>query len=114
MIHRKDSEQQNKPTVWSRLAERKDEWGYVEDFRERLDDVVPGEWDATYELLRTENAPDGTEGRVASLVTFKCRVQILGVIREGVATSVSPESAAEYAFLDACAMFGMGRVTVPE
>src|SRR5256885_16742624 len=50
--------------------------------RERLDSVVPGEWDLTLELLPTITAADSDE----SGCSFKARLQILGVIREDVGT----------------------------
>src|SRR3954454_12345444 len=44
--------------------------------RERLDTVVPGEWDLTLELLPTLPAvEDATE---TALCSFKARLQILG------------------------------------
>src|SRR6476646_10895771 len=44
--------------------------------RERLDTVVPGEWDLTLELLPV-NTSDDSDGAQYS---FKARLQILGVI----------------------------------
>src|SRR3954468_612398 len=49
--------------------------------RERLDTVVPGEWDLTLELLPAMAAMADVEGVECS---FKARLQILGVIREDV------------------------------
>src|ERR671932_1545468 len=49
--------------------------------RERLDSVVPGEWDLTLELLPA--LPGGDSDTSCS---FKARLQILGVIREDVGT----------------------------
>src|SRR5215207_2090692 len=53
---------------------------YVEanTVRERLDGIVPGEWDLTLELLPTL---PGADEEVAA-ASFKARLQILGVIRE--------------------------------
>src|SRR3954470_21867724 len=48
--------------------------------RERLDSVVPGEWDLTLELLPALVPNDGDE----TGCSFKARLQILGVIREDV------------------------------
>ena len=45
--------------------------------RERLDTVVPGEWDLTLDLLPGLAAGDDGE----SQCSFKARLQILGVIR---------------------------------
>src|SRR5215210_8992054 len=50
--------------------------------RERLDAVVPGEWNLTLELLPAIAAEDGD----GSQCSFKARLQILGVIREDVGT----------------------------
>src|SRR5213595_2254981 len=57
---------------------------YVEanTVRERLDTVVPGEWDLTLDLLPALAAQDD-DGHSCS---FKARLQILGVIREDVGT----------------------------
>src|SRR5579864_6830295 len=51
--------------------------------RERLDGIVPGEWDLTLELLPHVPSPDDPADSVCS---FKARLQILGVIREDVGT----------------------------
>ena len=50
--------------------------------RERLDGVVPGEWDLTLELLPTLARDDDDEPSCS----FKARLQVLGVIREDVGT----------------------------
>ena len=52
--------------------------------RERLDAVVPGEWDLTLELLPPVAGleEDANQGPCS----FKARLQILGVIREDVGT----------------------------
>src|ERR671921_2477936 len=47
--------------------------------RERLDTVVPGEWDLTLDLLPPMPSEDGD-----ATCSFKARLQILGVIREDV------------------------------
>src|ERR687886_2238087 len=47
--------------------------------RERLDGVVPGEWDLTLELLP---ALPGLDDGEAAACSFRARLQILGVIRE--------------------------------
>ena len=46
--------------------------------RERLDTVVPGEWDLTLELMPTLVSDDADE----PTCSFKARLQVLGVIRE--------------------------------
>jgi Rad52/22 family double-strand break repair protein len=73
--------------------------------RERLDAVVPGEWDLTLELLPPlPGLDDGGEGVACS---FKARLQILGVIREDVGTGRDYKSAATDAFKRAAVRFGI-------
>ena len=72
--------------------------------RERLDSVVPGEWDLTLELLPTLAQHD--ENGEASC-SFKARLQILGVIREDVGTGRDYKSAATDAFKRAAVRFGV-------
>jgi len=73
--------------------------------RERLDAVVPGEWDLTLELLPPLPAmDDGSEGTTCS---FKARLQILGVIREDVGTGRDYKAAATDAFKRAAVRFGI-------
>ena len=73
--------------------------------RERLDAVVPGEWDLTLELLpplpSLDEAPDGGN------CSFKARLQILGVIREDVGTGRDYKAAATDAFKRAAVRFGI-------
>jgi hypothetical protein len=78
---------------------------YVEanTVRERLDGVVPGEWDLTLELLPQLQGAD-EETAVAS---FKARLQILGVIREDVGTGRDYKAAATDAFKRAAVRFGI-------
>jgi hypothetical protein len=71
--------------------------------RERLDAVVPGEWDLTLELLPPVSGEDG-EGVQPS---FKARLQILGVIREDVGTGRDYKSASTDAFKRAAVRFGI-------
>ena len=71
--------------------------------RERLDGVVPGEWDLTLELLPTL-ASDEQDGPECS---FKARLQILGVIREDVGTGRDYKQAATDAFKRAAVRFGI-------
>ena len=71
--------------------------------RERLDGVVPGEWDLTLDLLPALPATD-EEGERCS---FKARLQILGVIREDVGTGRDYKSAATDAFKRAAVRFGI-------
>ena len=70
--------------------------------RERLDSVVPGEWDLTLELLPSLPVADGD-----AACTFKARLQILGVIREDVGTGRDYKSAATDAFKRAAVRFGI-------
>jgi Rad52/22 family double-strand break repair protein len=71
--------------------------------RERLDSVVPGEWDLTLELLPTVPGEDGD----GTQCTFKARLQILGVIREDVGTGRDYKSASTDAFKRAAVRFGI-------
>lgn len=72
--------------------------------RERLDTVVPGEWDLTLELLPLIPGDDG-DGAQCS---FKARLQILGVIREDVGTGRDYKQASTDAFKRAAVRFGVG------
>jgi hypothetical protein len=72
--------------------------------RERLDGVVPGEWDLTLELLPTLGAGDDSDAMHAS---FKARLQILGVVREDVGTGKDYKQAATDAFKRAAVRFGI-------
>jgi len=72
--------------------------------RERLDSVVPGEWDLTLELLPTLGGQDENGEQTCS---FKARLQILGVIREDVGTGRDYKSAATDAFKRAAVRFGI-------
>ncbi|MGH7603450.1 MAG: Rad52/Rad22 family DNA repair protein [Gemmatimonadaceae bacterium] len=71
--------------------------------RERLDTVVPGEWDLTLELLPPIQGEDG-DGAHCS---FKARLQILGVIREDVGTGRDYKQASTDAFKRAAVRFGI-------
>lgn len=72
--------------------------------RERLDTVVPGEWDLTLELMPTIPGED-SDGAQCS---FKARLQILGVIREDVGTGRDYKQASTDAFKRAAVRFGVG------
>lgn len=72
--------------------------------RERLDQVVPGEWDLTLELL--PQLPNDEDG--GTLCAFKARLQIQGVIREDVGTGRDYKQAATDAFKRAAVRFGVG------
>jgi hypothetical protein len=71
--------------------------------RERLDSVVPGEWDLTLELLPILTTVDADEPGCS----FKARLQILGVIREDVGTGRDYKQAATDAFKRAAVRFGI-------
>jgi hypothetical protein len=71
--------------------------------RERLDAVVPGEWDLTLELLPAIAADEQDETNCS----FKARLQILGVIREDVGTGRDYKSAATDAFKRAAVRYGI-------
>src|SRR5574338_851927 len=128
MIARLDAHT-DKADVWSRLAEplpngvvywRQDgkvinrDGKYFARFvayieantaRERLDAVVPGEWDLTLELLPP--IPGLDESGDGSTCSFKARLQILGVIREDVGTGRDYKAAATDAFKRAAVRFGI-------
>jgi hypothetical protein len=71
--------------------------------RERLDRVVPGEWDLTVELLPSMAAEDGE-----STCAFKARLQVCGVVREDVGMGRDYKQAATDAFKRAAVRFGIG------
>jgi hypothetical protein len=73
--------------------------------RERLDSVVPGEWDLTLELLPPVAGLDDDANQGAC--SFKARLQILGVIREDVGTGKDYKQAATDAFKRAAVRFGV-------
>jgi hypothetical protein len=73
--------------------------------RERLDSVVPGEWDLTLELLPGVEGLDEDANQGAC--SFKARLQILGVIREDVGTGKDYKQAATDAFKRAAVRFGI-------
>jgi hypothetical protein len=73
--------------------------------RERLDDVVPGEWDLTLELLPPVTVLD--DAAEPATCSFKARLQILGVIREDVGTGKDYKQAATDAFKRAAVRFGI-------
>jgi hypothetical protein len=73
--------------------------------RERLDSVVPGEWDLTLELLPPVTGLDDDANQGAC--SFKARLQILGVIREDVGTGKDYKQAATDAFKRAAVRFGI-------
>jgi len=97
----------DKKDIWTRLAEPIESNNItVSDVRKRLDEVVPGEWDLTLELLPMIDTD-------IDMPCFKARLQILGVIRESTSSLISASSAqhkhaAGSAFINAAFMFGIG------
>ena len=74
--------------------------------RERLDSVVPGEWNLTIELLPPMAHVDDQLPEPPACA-FKARLQILGVVREDVGTGKDYKSAATDAFKRAAVRFGV-------
>jgi hypothetical protein len=75
--------------------------------RERLDSICPGEWDLTLEMLAPVDVV-GSGGEVTGReVSFKARLQILGVIREDIGTGRDYKSASTDAFKRAAVRFGI-------
>ncbi|MGI8548542.1 MAG: Rad52/Rad22 family DNA repair protein, partial [Gemmatimonadaceae bacterium] len=72
--------------------------------RDRLDTVVPGEWDLTLEMLPGIAGNDDSD----SVCAFKARLQVLGVIREDVGTGRDYKQASTDAFKRAAVRFGIG------
>jgi len=78
---------------------------YVEanTVRERLDTIVPGEWDLTLTPLpQLINEPAGE-----TTCSFKARLQVLGVVREDVGTGRDYKQASTDAFKRAAVRFGI-------
>ena len=73
--------------------------------RERLDEVVPGEWDLTLELLPAITILDDASEPAAC--SFKARLQVLGVVREDVGTGKDYKQAATDAFKRVAVRFGI-------
>ncbi|HEX8848901.1 MAG TPA: Rad52/Rad22 family DNA repair protein [Gemmatimonadaceae bacterium] len=129
MIARHETQQLDRNDVWARLAMpvapetiawRQDgrpiqrDGRFIARFvcyieantvRERLDAVVPGEWDLTLELLP---ALTGAAVDESAAVSFKARLQVLGVIREDVGTGKDYKQASTDAFKRAAVRFGIG------
>lgn len=77
--------------------------------RERLDEVVPGEWDLTLEVLPAYTTHDTDGKATGTMFCVKAKLQILGVIRENIGQSdKDPKAAATDAFKRAAARFGIG------
>jgi hypothetical protein len=83
---------------------------YVEahTVRERLDSVVPGEWNLTIELLPPVSGGEELDASDTNRFAFKARLQILGVVREDVGTGKDYKQASTDAFKRAAVRFGIG------
>ncbi len=132
MIARHEEQQTGHADVWSKLAAplpqstiswRQDgrpierEGRYIARFvayieantvRDRLDSVVPGEWNLTLELLPSIIASDDDRALEPTPTAFKARLQILGVVREDVGTGRDYKQAATDAFKRVAVRFGIG------
>lgn len=78
--------------------------------RERLDSVVPGEWDSELTLLPPPPAKsdrDGVSVEEDEPIAFKCKLTILGVVREDVGTGRDYKTAASDALKRAAVRFGV-------
>lgn len=130
--HEAHREQQAPPTdVWARLAAplpagvtawRQDGRTIVRDgkffarfvsyigaqtVRERLDSVVPGEWNLTIELLPSTAGTSDPDAAEQGSYAFKARLQILGIVREDVGTGKDYKQAATDAFKRVAVRFGI-------
>ncbi len=130
MHARQDAEPQHADDVWARLsaplpagaiAWRQDGKpiarggrhvarfvAYIEahTVRERLDIVVPGDWNLTLDLLPSaEPRDDATDAQPHA---FKARLQVLGVVREDVGTGKDYKQASTDAFKRVAVRFGIG------
>jgi len=78
---------------------------YVEasTVRERLDSVVPGDWNLELSLL-----PEAADSEGVPQQAFKARLNILGVVREDVGVGSDYKQAATDAFKRAAVRFGIG------
>lgn len=74
--------------------------------RERLDQVVPGEWDLHLELLPV--MPEASETPHGTPCAFKARLTILDVVREDVGVGSDYKQAATDAFKRVAVRFGIG------
>ncbi|MEO7965800.1 MAG: Rad52/Rad22 family DNA repair protein [Gemmatimonadaceae bacterium] len=72
--------------------------------RERLDRVVPGEWDLLLELLPTLPAAEGEDGPTCA---FRARLEVRGVMREDVGMGRDYKQAATDAFKRVAVRFGV-------
>lgn len=76
--------------------------------RERLDAVVPGEWDLTLDLMPPLLSVGGDGDANDTPVAYKARLQVLGVIREDVGAGKDYKQASTDAFKRVAVRFGIG------
>jgi hypothetical protein len=76
--------------------------------RDRLDSIVPGEWNLTLELLPMLAGGEDDRAVEPTTAAFKARLQILGVVREDVGTGRDYKQAATDAFKRVAVRFGIG------
>lgn len=93
----------DKTNLWAALAAPLDGPVTVDAVLARLDATVAGEWDFTIDLLPAINSGDGV-----TAAAFKARMQILGVIREGIGMGRNYKTAAGEALLAAASCFRIG------
>lgn len=75
--------------------------------RERLDSVVPGEWDLTLDVLPPMPSTSADGVVTDEPYAIKARLQVLGVIREDVGQGRDLKTAATDAFKRAAVRFGL-------
>ena len=76
--------------------------------RERLDSVVPGEWNLTIDLLPAPPGAGENDFPEPAACAFKARLQILGVVREDVGQGKDYKQASTDAFKRVAVRFGIG------
>src|ERR671918_330199 len=76
--------------------------------RERLDAVVPGEWNLTIEPLQSHATANADGEDTGDAFAFKARLQILGVVREDVGMGKDWKQASTDAFKRVAVRFGIG------
>jgi hypothetical protein len=76
--------------------------------RDRLDSVVPGEWELSLEMLPPLSVADDVEGGTTTMCAFKARLRVRGIVREDVGHGRDYKVAATDAFKRAAVRFGIG------
>jgi hypothetical protein len=74
--------------------------------RDRLDAVVPGEWELSLEMLPPLSLADDGDG-TPTMCAFKARLRVQGVVREDVGMGRDYKAAATDAFKRAAVRFGI-------